>query len=216
MIGGSHIAETVHTKAHGKGGRAGTSLGLHNLITTKLNALHQVLVLLALHVLAVLHLAQEGDDGDTRVATDDSHLDVLGVGVLDLAQEAGSADNVEGGDAENALLVKDALLLVDLGKDGDGRVDGVGDDEDVGLGAVFGTGLGEGLDDGGVGVLCDQYRIGYRIKLRVPVDTVSSRHAGIGAFIPVGAPAPACGPSPAFSHPPHNPAFPCPYNLVLF
>jgi hypothetical protein len=71
-------------------------------------------------------LGEEGNDGSAGVATDDG--DVLGGGVvvLDLGDEAGSADNVEGGDTEEALGVVDALGLEDLGGDGDGGVDLVG------------------------------------------------------------------------------------------
>ena len=53
------------------------------------------------------------------------------------------------------LLVKDSLLFEHLGKDRHGRVDGVGDDEDHGFGAMLGTRLSQGVDDRGVGVLED-------------------------------------------------------------
>ncbi len=57
------------------------------------------------------------------MATDDG--DVLGgrVGVLQLGDEAGGADDVEGGDTEEALGVVDALGLEDLGGDGNGGVE---------------------------------------------------------------------------------------------
>jgi hypothetical protein len=51
------------------------------------------------------------------------------------------------------LGVKDTLLLVDLGPDGNGRVDGVGNDTDVSVRAVFGTCNSQISDDRGVGVL---------------------------------------------------------------
>ena len=147
------VGEASTSEAHGEGGRAGTSLGLDDLVTTELDALDESLVLLALDVLAEGGLREEGDDGDTGVATDDGDLDVLRVGLLDLGKEARGTDDVEGGDTEETLLVKDTVLLEDLGEDGDGRVDGVGNDEDVGLGGVLGDGLGEVADDRGVGVL---------------------------------------------------------------
>jgi hypothetical protein len=50
------------------------------------------------------------------------------------------------------LLVKDTLLLVNLGPDGNGRVDGVGNDTDVSLGTVLGTSESQISDNGGVGV----------------------------------------------------------------
>ncbi len=80
--------------------------------------------------------------------------DVLinGVGVLDLGDKAGCADDIEGGNAEQALGVVDAPGLEDLGDDRYGRVDGVGDDEDVGIWSRFSRGLGEVTNDGGVSV----------------------------------------------------------------
>jgi hypothetical protein len=54
----------------------------------------------------------------------------------------------------NSLLgVKDTLLLVDLGPDWDGRVDGVGNDTNVSVGAVLGTSESQISDNGSVGVL---------------------------------------------------------------
>jgi hypothetical protein len=60
------------------------------------------------------------------VATDNGDLLTSGVGLLDLGDEAGGTDDIEGGDAEQALGVVDTLALVDLGDDGDGGVDLVG------------------------------------------------------------------------------------------
>lgn len=134
---------------HGEGGRAGTILGLDDLVTTELDAVDKLGVAAQVGVVA---LAEEGHNGDTRVATDDGDVLVLGVGALDLADEARGTDDIEGGDTEEALGVVDTTGLVDLGADGDGRVDGVGDDEEVGLGGGLGAGLGEVTDDGGVGV----------------------------------------------------------------
>ena len=55
--------------------------------------------------------------------------------------------------ADLPLGVVHAGLLQRLGEDGNGRVDGVGDDEDEGLGAGVGDGLGEGRADAGVNFL---------------------------------------------------------------
>lgn len=134
---------------HGEGGRTGAILSLNNLITTKLDTFDELGVGSQVGVVA---LAEERDDGDTGVATNDGDLLVNGVGALDLADEAASTDDIEGGDTEETLGVVDATGLVNLGADGDGRVDGVGDDEQVGLGARLGAGLGEVADNGGVGV----------------------------------------------------------------
>ena len=134
---------------HGEGGRASTVLGLDDLVTTELDTVDELVVGGQVGVVA---LGEEGDDGNTGVAADDGDVLVLGVGALDLADEAAGADDVEGGDAEEGLGVVDAAGLEDLCADGDGGVDGVGDDEDLGLGGGLGDGLGEVADDGGVGV----------------------------------------------------------------
>jgi hypothetical protein len=57
------------------------------------------------------------------VAADDGDVLRGGVRVLELRDEARGADDVEGGDAEEALGVVDARGLEDLGRDGDGGVD---------------------------------------------------------------------------------------------
>lgn len=63
-----------------------------------------------------------------------------------------AAGRTKGGDTVEALGVVHAGLLEDLGADGDGRVDRVGNDGQVGLGAVLGASGGEIPDDGGVGL----------------------------------------------------------------
>lgn len=140
-------AGTSH--GHGEGGRASTVLGLDDLITTELDTLDELSVGAEVRVAA---LAEERDNGDTGVATDNGDVLVLGVSVLDLGDEAAGADNVEGGDTEEGLGVVDTGVLEDLGADGDGRVDGVGNDEGLGLGGGLGNSLGEVANDGSVGV----------------------------------------------------------------
>lgn len=134
---------------HGEGGRASTVLGLDDLVTTELDTVDELLVG---GQVGVLRLAEEGHNGDTRVATNNGDVLVGGVGTLELGDEARGTDDVEGGNTEEALGVVDTAGLEDLGNDGDGGVDGVGDDEDVGLRAGLGAGLGQVADDGGVGV----------------------------------------------------------------
>ena len=75
-------------------------------------------------------LGEDGDDGDAGVTTDHGDLLVGRVGLLDLGDEAGGTDDVEGGDTEQTLGVVDALGLEDLGDDGDGRVDLCGGQRD--------------------------------------------------------------------------------------
>lgn len=74
------------------------------------------------------------------------------VGVLDLRDEAGSTDDIKSGDTEQTLGVVDALGLENLSGDGDGGVDRVGNDENVGIGSVISSGLGQVANNGRVGV----------------------------------------------------------------
>jgi hypothetical protein len=57
------------------------------------------------------------------VASNNGNVLVGRVGGLELRDEAGGADYVEGGDTEETLGVVDALGLEDLGRNGDGGVD---------------------------------------------------------------------------------------------
>lgn len=140
-------AGTSH--GHGEGGGTSTVLGLDDLVTTKLDTLDELGVGAQVGVAA---LGEERDNGDARVATNDGDVLVLGVRALDLGNEARGTDDIEGGDTEELLGVVDTLGLEDLLADGDGGVDGVGDDEELGLGGRLGNSLGEVADNGGVGV----------------------------------------------------------------
>jgi len=88
-----------------------------------------------------------------HIHSHNGNVGILGLSTLDSAQKGRSPNNVQSGNTEQPLGVKDTVLLQDLGKDGNGRVDRVGDDEDHGGGGVLGGGLGEVSDDRGVGVL---------------------------------------------------------------
>lgn len=116
------VGEASTGHGHGEGGGTSTVLGLDDLVTTELDAVDQLVTDGAGDV-GVVGLGEEGNDGHTGVATDDGDVLVGGAGALDLGDEAGSTDNVQGGDTEEALGVVDTLGLVDLGNDGDGRVD---------------------------------------------------------------------------------------------
>jgi hypothetical protein len=115
------LGEAGTGHGHGEGGRASTVLGLDDLVTTELDTVDVAVKLLALEVVA--RLRQERDNGCAGVTTDDGDVLAGGVGVLQLGDEAGSADDIEGGDTEEALGVVDTLGLEDLGGDGDGGVD---------------------------------------------------------------------------------------------
>jgi hypothetical protein len=121
-LGGLEQALGEASTSHGHGESSGTStiLGLHNLITTELHAVDILVELLALEVVA--RLGQKRDDGSTGVATDNRDVLVGGVGSLNLGDETGSADDVKGGNTEEALGVVYALGLEDLGSNRDGRI----------------------------------------------------------------------------------------------
>ena len=143
------VSEAGTSHGHGEGSGASTVLGLDDLITTELDTVDELSVRREVGVVA---LREERNDGVARVTANDGDVLILGVSALDLGDEARSTNDVEGGDAEEAQGVVDALGLEDFGADGDGAVDGVADDEEVGVGAVLGAGGGQVADDGGVGV----------------------------------------------------------------
>lgn len=116
------LSEASTSHSHGEGSRTSTILGLDHLITTELDAVDQVVELLAGDI-GVPRLGDQRNDGDAGVATDDGDVLVGRVGFLDLGDEAGGADNVKGSDAEETLGVVDALALEYLGNDGNGGVD---------------------------------------------------------------------------------------------
>jgi hypothetical protein len=115
------LGEAGTSHGHGESGRASAVLGLDDLVTTELDAVNVVVVLLALE--GVAGLRQERDDGCAGVATNNGDVLAGGVAVLDLGDEARGTDDVEGGDTEEALGVVDTLGLEDLGGDGNGGVD---------------------------------------------------------------------------------------------
>lgn len=160
-------AGTSHGHRESRG--ACTILGLDDFVTTKLDAVDKAVKLLASDV-GVARLRKQWHNGDARVATNYGDVLIGGVGPLDFGDESRGTDNVEGGDTKQTLGVVDSLALVDLGADGDGRVDlvsvlaacaglieggpayRVGDDQNVGVGRSVGGRLGQVTDDAGVGV----------------------------------------------------------------
>jgi len=143
------LCESCTGHRHGQGSGSGTILGLNDLITTELDAVQELSVT---DEIRVRRLREQRHDRDAGVSTHNSDIFILRVGVLDLAHEAGRTHNIEGCDTEQALGVVDAPGLEDLGDDGDGAVDGIRDDEDVGVWGRLGGCLCEVADDGGVGV----------------------------------------------------------------
>lgn len=66
------LGEARTSHGHGEGSRAGTVLGLDDLITTELHAVDVAVELLALE--AVAGLGEEGDDGGTGVTTNNGDV----------------------------------------------------------------------------------------------------------------------------------------------
>lgn len=114
------LGETGTSHGHGEGSGTGTVLSLDNLVTTELDAVDVVVELLAGEVVA--RLGEEGNDGCAGVTTNNGNVLVGRVGVLDLGDEAGGTDDIEGGNTEETLGVVDTLGLEDLSGDGDGGV----------------------------------------------------------------------------------------------
>jgi hypothetical protein len=86
------------------------------------------------------------------VAADDGDWGVRGFGGGDACEETGGPDDVEGSDTENAFGVVYASLFEGGGDDGDGGVDGVGDDQDTCVWCYAGDSGCEVADDGGIGL----------------------------------------------------------------
>jgi hypothetical protein len=113
---------------------------------------NELVVSLTSDTLAIRRLGENGNNSGATVATDDSHDGVIGGSTSDRSQEACSTDNVKGSDTEDAAGVEDTSLFEGPGNDGDGGVDGVGDDKDVSIGSNTGDSRSKVADNGGVGL----------------------------------------------------------------
>jgi hypothetical protein len=142
------LGEAETSVGHGESGRATAILGLDNLITAKLDAVDKSIVLVVGDGGGGRDLAEEWDNGVARVATNDGNGKLVGLRFTSDASNKGlSTDDVEGSDTKQLLGVEDLLGLEDLCRDGHGRVDGVRDDEDEGVGGDLGSNLDQALDD---------------------------------------------------------------------
>lgn len=118
------------------------------------------------------------------MTTNDGDGQLLGVSpASDLGNEGLGTDDVEGGDTKETLGVEDALGLEDLSSDRDGRVDGVGDDEDEGLGGDLGGNLDETLHNASIDV---EEIVTSHTRLACAGDVVSRVKTGEGALASVG------------------------------
>jgi len=113
---------------------------------------HELVVNLTGDTLAVRRLGENGDNSGTTVATDDAHNSVIGGNTSDRSQEACSTDNVKGGDTKDVTGVENTSLFEGTSNDGDGGVDGVGDDKDVSIWSNTGDSRSKVADNGSVGL----------------------------------------------------------------
>jgi hypothetical protein len=145
------LGESEAGVSHGEGGGTSAILGLDDLVATELNTVDESIVLVVGDSDGGRDLAEEGHNGLARVSTDNGDGQLLRLGLAsDLGHKGLGADNVKSGDTEEALGVEDVLGLENLGRDGHGGVDRVGDDEDEGLGGDLSSNLDEALDNAGV------------------------------------------------------------------
>lgn len=171
----SHVGRSlpVASVGHGQGSRTSTVLGLDDLIATKLYPVDKGVVLVGGDRDARLDLAEERHDGLARVTPNNGDVQLLRVSLAgNLGDEGFSADNVKGGDTEQTLGVEDTLGLQDLSRNGDGGVDGIGDNQNEGLRGNLSGDLNEALDDASVdveqiitghaGLACSQLLVNYR------------------------------------------------------
>lgn len=97
-------------------------------------------------------LREQGYNGGATVSTDNGDMGIGWRDVADPRKESSSSDDVEGGYAKYVSGVEDIRLFEGSGDDGDGGVDGVGNDEDIGFWGDFGDDFDQAFDDAGVDV----------------------------------------------------------------
>jgi hypothetical protein len=121
--------------------------------------------------------AEQRDDGLARVTTDDGDGSLGGVLMAgELLGEGFGTDDIQGSHAEQTLRVENPGGLEDLGSNGNGRVDRVGDDESESLGAELGNTLDEIAHDAGIDleeVITGHARLAYSTESQQVISTVS-------------------------------------------
>ena len=135
--------------------------------------MHELVINLTGDALAIRRLGENGDNSGTTVATDDSHNSVIGGSTSDPGQEACSTDNVKGSDTEDAAGVEDTSLFEGLGNDGDGGVDGVGDNKDVSIRSNTGDSRSKVADNGGIGLFSMSIKRQFRQKQKLTLKRSS-------------------------------------------
>jgi len=148
------VGESSGGVGHREGGRSATGLGLDDFGSSVLDSLGEggdLVSIEGVDAASGLDLGEDGDDGDSGVTSDNWDVDVVGVLGSEDGDKLVGTDDIKGGDTVDSGRVN-AELLVDLGGDGHGRVDGVADNTDNGVRGGLGAGSGELSDNGGVGV----------------------------------------------------------------
>lgn len=97
-------------------------------------------------------VGEKGEDGGAGMAANHRHVGLGHIEFLVVGDKGVGTDHVQGGDAEESLLVVDSLGLQGLGEDRHSGIHGVGDDQEHGLRAGLGAGVGEALHNAGVDV----------------------------------------------------------------
>jgi hypothetical protein len=99
------LCEAETSVGHGEGGRASTVLGLHDLVTTELDAVDESVVLVVGNGSRGLNLAEKGNDGLAGVAANDGDGQILGLLLAgDAGDEGLSTDDIEAAGQENDSL----------------------------------------------------------------------------------------------------------------
>src|SRR5450756_1848040 len=93
---------------HGKRSRTCTVLRLDNFVTTELDAVDKLIIGSAGNAFAISVMGEQWHYGGAGMATHDGYYCVPCVITRDLAKEACSANNVEGGNTEDTAWIKDA------------------------------------------------------------------------------------------------------------
>lgn len=145
------LGKSVTSKGHREGGRARALLSLDNLVTTELDALDQVGVLVLWDGDLWLNQREQWDNGLAGMTANDWDGELLWVGVAGhLGNESLSSDNVEGGDTEELFWVEHIVLLQNLSSNWDSGVDWVGNDENECIWSILSNASNQVLDNASV------------------------------------------------------------------
>lgn len=144
------VGHTGTSIGHRQSSRSRTLLGIDNFVTTELDSLCESITGLT-HDLGVF-LREKRDNGMARVTASNGDIVVGWVRALELGDEAGGTNDVEGGHTEETLGVVNTPGLENLRYDGHGAVDRVGDNQQVGPRGVLSSSLSQITDNRGIGV----------------------------------------------------------------